>query len=181
VYQIFLSGGWLMWPILLCSIMVVAISIERFLTLRSERIVPTGQLAGVWTQLLSKELDNSEQLAKLRDSSPLGYILAAGISNAGHGRDVMKDSIEESAGQVVHSLERFLAILGSISNTAPLHHCTTAGVAGYRSGHDSSFRRYHALRHWGCVPASRRYFSGFDNHSSGIDCGHSGNALTPLF
>ena len=96
-----------MWPILLCSIMVVAISIERFLTLRSERIVPTGQLAGVWTQLLSKELDNSEQLAKLRDSSPLGYILAAGISNAGHGRDVMKDSIEESAGQVVHSLERF--------------------------------------------------------------------------
>ena len=120
MYQIFLSGGWLMWPILLCSIMVVAISIERFLTLRSERIVPTGQLAGVWTQLLSKELDNSEQLAKLRDSSPLGYILAAGISNAGHGRDVMKDSIEESAGQVVHSLERFLAILGSISNTAPL-------------------------------------------------------------
>jgi biopolymer transport protein ExbB len=119
VYQIFVSGGWLMWPILLCSITVVAISIERFITLRTERIVPAGQLAQVWQQLRNKEL-NGERLKALRDSSPLGYILASGISNSGHGRDVMKDSIEESAGQVIHQLERFLSILGTIANTTPL-------------------------------------------------------------
>lgn len=119
MYQIFVSGGWLMWPILLCSITVVAISIERFITLRTERIVPAGQLAQVWQQLRNKEL-NGERLKALRDSSPLGYILASGISNSGHGRDVMKDSIEESAGQVIHQLERFLSILGTIANTTPL-------------------------------------------------------------
>lgn len=108
-----------MWPILLCSITVVAISIERFITLRTERIVPAGQLAQVWQQLRNKEL-NGERLKALRDSSPLGYILASGISNSGHGRDVMKDSIEESAGQVIHQLERFLSILGTIANTTPL-------------------------------------------------------------
>lgn len=117
--QIFMSGGWLMWPILLCSIAVVAISVERFITLKPERIVPTGQLSTVWQQLKKRELDN-EKLKQLRDSSPLGFILASGISNAGHGRDVMKDSIEESAGQVVHELERFLTILGTVANLSPL-------------------------------------------------------------
>ena len=119
MYQIFVSGGWLMWPILFCSIIVVAISIERFITLKTERILPAGQLAQVWQQLRNKEL-NGERLKALRDSSPLGYILATGISNSGHGRDVMKDSIEESAGQVIHQLERFLSILGTIANTTPL-------------------------------------------------------------
>jgi len=119
VYQIFVSGGWLMWPILFCSIVVVAISIERFITLKSERIIPAGQLAQVWQQLRNKEL-SGDRLKILRDSSPLGYILASGISNSGHGRDVMKDSIEEAAGQVIHQLERFLTILGTIANTTPL-------------------------------------------------------------
>jgi biopolymer transport protein ExbB len=58
-------------------------------------------LARVWQQLRNKELQG-EQLKDLRDSSPLGYILAAGISNSGHGRDIMKDSIEEAAGQIIH-------------------------------------------------------------------------------
>lgn len=108
-----------MWPILICSIVVVAISIERFITLKPDRVIPAGQLADVWSKLRSKGL-NGETLKALRDSSPLGYILAAGISNSGHGRDVMKDSIEEAAGQVIHSLERFLALLSTIANIAPL-------------------------------------------------------------
>jgi len=119
VYQIFLSGGWLMWSILFCSIVALAISIERFIALVPNRIVPTGQLASVWTQLRSGEL-HGEALKALRDSSPLGYILAAGVNNSAYGRDVMKDSIEEAAGQVIHSLERFLAVLGTIANIAPL-------------------------------------------------------------
>lgn len=119
MYQIFLSGGWLMWPLLICSIIVVAISIERFITLKADRIIPSGLLARVWQQLRNKELQG-EQLKDLRDSSPLGYILAAGISNSGHGRDIMKDSIEEAAGQIIHELERFLSILSTIANMAPL-------------------------------------------------------------
>lgn len=119
MYQIFLAGGWLMWPLLICSIIVVAISIERFITLKVERIIPSGLLTKAWQQLRDKALAG-EDLKELRDSSPLGYILAAGISNCGHGREIMKDSIEEAAAQVVHELERFLSILSTIANMAPL-------------------------------------------------------------
>ena len=119
MYQIFLTGGWLMWPLLICSIIVVAISIERFITLQADRIVPSGLLTRVWQQLRDRELAG-ESLKDLRDTSPLGYILAAGISNSGHGREIMKDSIEEAAAQVVHELERFLTLLSTIANMAPL-------------------------------------------------------------
>ena len=119
MFEIFLAGGWLMWPLLFCSIIVLAISLERLITLQADRIVPSGLLTRVWQQLRDRELAG-ESLRDLRDSSPLGYILAAGISNCGHGREIMKDSIEEAAAQVVHELERFLSILGTIANVAPL-------------------------------------------------------------
>jgi biopolymer transport protein ExbB len=76
-------------------------------------------LAKVWTQLKNEELD-APKLRNLRASSPLGEILAAGLSNAHHGRDVMKESIQEAASHVVHSLERYLNTLGTIAAVAPL-------------------------------------------------------------
>jgi biopolymer transport protein ExbB len=63
---------------------------------------------------------DAERLKTLRQSSPLGRILAAGLGNAYHGRDVMKESIQEAAGHVVHDLERYLNTLGTIAAIAPL-------------------------------------------------------------
>src|SRR5690625_7152934 len=56
----------------------------------------------------------------MKQSSPLGRILAAGLSNSKHGREVMKDSIQEAAGQVIHELERYRTPLGTIAAIAPL-------------------------------------------------------------
>jgi len=108
-----------MLPIVLCSIAVIAISIERFWTLSPEKIVPRHQLGQVWTWIQKNQLD-SEKLKQLRQSSQLGRILAAGLSNSRHGRDVMKDSIVEAASQVIHDMERYLGVLGTIAATAPL-------------------------------------------------------------
>lgn len=113
------AGGWLMIPILLCSLAVVAISVERYWTLRPARVVPDNLLAQVWHWLKHNQI-NKTKLQELRDSSPLGKVLAAGLSNSGHGREVMKDSIEEAANQAIHELERFLAPLGTIAAIAPL-------------------------------------------------------------
>lgn len=113
------SGGWLMLPIIACSVAAVAISIERTWTLNSSRIAPANLLAEVWEQIQRKEL-NQERMRELRRSSPLGRILAAGLNNAHHGREVMKDSIEEAASHVVHELERFLNSLGTIAAITPL-------------------------------------------------------------
>jgi len=119
VYELIIAGGWIMVPILLCSGAVIAIAIERYWTLRPGRVVPNGLLTQVWHWLKHHDF-NRDKLDELRLSSPLGQILAAGLSNSGHGRDVMKDSIEEAANQVIHQLERYLAILGTIAAIAPL-------------------------------------------------------------
>lgn len=117
--EIYSAGGILMYPILLCSIAVVAISIERFWTLNSQKIAPRHQLGEVWNWLQKNQLD-AEKLKQLRQSSKLGRILAAGLSNSRHGRDVMKDSIQEAANQVIHDMERYLGALGTIAAIAPL-------------------------------------------------------------
>ncbi|AMX02613.1 MotA/TolQ/ExbB proton channel family protein [Microbulbifer thermotolerans] len=117
--EIIKSGGWLMLPILLCSVAVIAICIERLWSLNPRRVAPRTLLGDVWGWLKNNQI-NGEKLKELRDSSPLGRIFAAGLSNSRHGREVMKDSIEEAAGQVVHELERFLGALGTIAAVAPL-------------------------------------------------------------
>ncbi len=119
MYEIVVAGGWLMLPILLCSIGVITIAIERYLALRPRRVAPPHLLRQIWQWLRNKQL-NRETIAELRRSSPLGQILAAGLANAHHGRDVMKDSIEEAANQVIHKLERYLAALGTIAVVSPL-------------------------------------------------------------
>ncbi|TGD73602.1 MotA/TolQ/ExbB proton channel family protein [Mangrovimicrobium sediminis] len=117
--ELLVAGGWLMAVLVLCSVVALAICIERFYTLNPKKIAPPHLLATVWKQLKAGEMD-AARLKALKQSSPLGRILAAGLSNAYHGREVMKESIEEAAGHVVHDLERYLNTLGTIAAVTPL-------------------------------------------------------------
>ena len=117
--EIVTAGGWLMLPIVLCSVVALGICIERLITLNTDKISPPHLLARVWTQLKNNEID-APGLRSLRLASPLGQILAAGLGNAHLGRDVMKESIEEAAGHVIHELERYLNTLGTIAAVTPL-------------------------------------------------------------
>ncbi|WP_197911773.1 MotA/TolQ/ExbB proton channel family protein [Kineobactrum salinum] len=117
--ELVMAGGWLMVFILLCSVLALAICIERLYTLNPKKISPPHLLATVWKQLKAGELD-AARLRSLKQSSPLGRILAAGLGNANHGRDVMKESIQDAASHVVHDLERYLNTLGTIAAVAPL-------------------------------------------------------------
>mgnify|MGYP000308643363 FL=1 len=117
--SIIVAGGWLMLPLILCSIAMIAISIERFWTLNPKKVAPKHQLAEVWSWIKNNEV-NAERLRELKQSSELGVILAAGLSNSRNGRETMKDSIQEAANQVIHSLERYIGALGTIAAVAPL-------------------------------------------------------------
>lgn len=119
MYEIIIAGGWLMLPILLCSIAVITIAIERWLALRPRRVAPPHLLRQIAQWLRNRQL-NRETLAELRGSSPLGQILAAGLANAHLGREAMKECIEETANQVIHHLERYVSALGTIAAVAPL-------------------------------------------------------------
>ena len=113
------AGGFLMWPILACSVISMAIIAERFWSLRESKIVPVNLVANVWQWHKSDQLD-AKRIQALRVNSPLGMILAAGLLNRKHSREIMKESIEEVGRLVAHSLERFLNTLGTISSITPL-------------------------------------------------------------
>ncbi|MGB1141044.1 MAG: MotA/TolQ/ExbB proton channel family protein [Halioglobus sp.] len=117
--ELLVAGGWVMVLIVLSSVVSLAICIERFYTLNPRKIAPPHLLATVWKQLKRGELDG-EKLRNLKQSSHLGRILAAGLGNAYHGRDVMKESIQEAASHVIHDLERYLNTLGTIAAVTPL-------------------------------------------------------------
>jgi biopolymer transport protein ExbB len=108
-----------MLPIIACSILSLAIVLERFWALRRSKVMPSHLMQQIWQLHRDGKLNNAD-LSKLRASSPLGRILAAGLVNRKHSKEVMKESIEEVGRQVVHELERYLNSLGSIASISPL-------------------------------------------------------------
>jgi biopolymer transport protein ExbB len=118
VIELLKSGGWLMVPILLCSVVAAGICIERLWSLRRESVAPQSLLSTV-----IKDLDKNfsgQKLSALQLGSPLGQIFAAGLSQRDQGREPMVRSIETTGVQVVHDLERYLSTLGTLAAIAPL-------------------------------------------------------------
>lgn len=109
----------MMLPIIVSSIVALAIIAERLWTLRAGRVAPAHLVGQVWRWKKDKQL-GKEKLKELRADSPLGEILAAGLANSRHGREIMKESIEEAASRVIHELERYISTLGTIAAMAPL-------------------------------------------------------------
>lgn len=117
--EIVRSGGWLMLPIIICSVISVAIILERLWTLQIGRVLPNNLTRQVWSWVSRDELDH-RHIKSLQDGSPLGEILAAGLTNRQNQREIMKESIEDTGRQVVHDLERYLNTLGTIAAVTPL-------------------------------------------------------------
>jgi len=119
VFELVTAGGWLMLPIIACSIAAMTIIAERLWAYRRKRVIPSNLAAHVWKLYKANQL-TAAHVATVRDSSPLGRILAAALVNHRHSREVMKEAIEEEGHQVVHELERYLNTLGTIAAISPL-------------------------------------------------------------
>jgi len=119
VFEIIKAGGWVMVPIILCSVISLAIIGERFWTLQRKKVVPKGLVPQIWKWVKDGKLDK-QRLTVLRNSSALGKILATGLVNLHQDREMMKASIEEASGQVIHDLGRYLNMLATIAEISPL-------------------------------------------------------------
>ena len=119
MFEIVKSGGWLMAPIIVCSIVALAIIGERLWALQRSRVIPKHLVAQIW-QWHSMGKLGEEQINTVRKSSPLGRVLAAGLSNMNLSREVMKESIEEIGRHEVHEMERYLNTLGTVASISPL-------------------------------------------------------------
>ncbi|HYD94064.1 MAG TPA: MotA/TolQ/ExbB proton channel family protein [Noviherbaspirillum sp.] len=113
------AAGWPIWPLLIASVIGLALIIERVLYLRRRRILPANLLDEVIRVYQNGKISN-EVVTNLEQNSPLGRVLAAGLRNVNAPRDVMKESIEEAGRGTAHELERFLTTLGTIATLAPL-------------------------------------------------------------
>jgi biopolymer transport protein ExbB len=117
--EIIRAGGWLMLPIILCSVLAVAITIERLWTLQRRRVLPKDLVTRVWEWARDRQLDR-KHLDILAANSPMGQVLAAGLANRGQDREVLKEKVQDTGRHVVHELERYLNTLGTIAAISPL-------------------------------------------------------------
>lgn len=117
--EIVQAGGWLMLPIIACSIVAAAIVLERLWTLRPEQVSPKHLVRQVHEWARRDQLDPGN-LKKLHESSPLGQILATALANRYADREIVKEKIEDSGRHAVHELERYLTSLGTIAAISPL-------------------------------------------------------------
>ncbi|WP_313950432.1 MotA/TolQ/ExbB proton channel family protein [Accumulibacter sp.] len=113
------AAGWPIWPLLLASILAVALIIERLVALRRVKVVPPGLLQRVVGEF-RKNGATTAMITDLEAHSPLGRVLAAGLRNESSSREIMKESIEEAGSVASHDLERYLTTLGTIASISPL-------------------------------------------------------------
>lgn len=113
------AAGWPIWPIILCSVIAIAIIGERFYSLRQDMVAPRDLLPRI-VQEYRKTGVTADMLAGAARGSLLGRILAAGLRNIDSTREVMKESIEEAGRAASHELDRFLTTLGTIATMSPL-------------------------------------------------------------
>ncbi len=113
------KAGWPIYPLLIASILGLALIIERLLYLRARRVLPPTLLSEVIRVYQNGKVD-ANVINTLENNSPLGRVLAAGLRNVEAPREVMKESIEEAGRGAAHELERFLTSIGTIATLAPL-------------------------------------------------------------
>lgn len=118
MFELIKTGGWVMWPIIACSIAAAAIIGERLWSLQRKYVTPPSLMPQIEQWVTRNELDKA-RIDLLRKTSPLGEVLAAGLVNRNHSREIIKEAIEDAGRHVVPDLERFLNALGTIATISP--------------------------------------------------------------
>jgi len=128
MYDYLVKGGVLMIPILLCSIVGLAVFFERLWVLRTSKNVPVALSARAKELVRRGQVDEALSLSS-KSRTPLGRILSAALRNAGYEREAVKESVEEVGRTEAAHLERYVGILGTVANVSPL-----LGLLGTVSG-----------------------------------------------
>jgi biopolymer transport protein ExbB len=117
------AAGWPIWPLLLCSIVALALVIERIYHLRDPLVAPPKLLEEV-ISVTRANLPGADVVNKLAENSVLGGVLAAGlrsvIADPRIAETGLRQSFENAGRKAVHRLERYLNTLGTIATAAPL-------------------------------------------------------------
>tara|TARA_Y100000768_G_scaffold359230_1_gene315597 strand:+ start:2225 stop:2827 length:603 start_codon:yes stop_codon:yes gene_type:complete len=117
--DLLISGGWFIWPLLICSILLISIVIERFWFLQRRLVVPKGLLRQI-QNLIQKETFNIEYQQEISLTSQLGDLLQHCYQYRHYPRDFVEIKAEEKAAEIQLILERNLSMLSTIASISPL-------------------------------------------------------------
>jgi biopolymer transport protein ExbB len=117
--DIFLKGGFIMWLILLCSIIGLAVSIDRFIMLRKAKINVPAFMVRIRGFIKKKDISGAISYC-MQEKSPVANIVRKGLKKYKYGHDRVKDAIENAGSQEVGKLEKGLSVLASVAGIAPL-------------------------------------------------------------
>jgi biopolymer transport protein ExbB len=119
VWEIIIAAGWPIWPLIIASVVALAIIGERAFVLRESTVAPPNLLPELQAWL-AKGGVTKETIARLEKHSMLGQVFASALANSKNSREVTKEAIEETGRAVAHNLDRYLPTLGTIATVAPL-------------------------------------------------------------
>ncbi|MGB0847228.1 MAG: MotA/TolQ/ExbB proton channel family protein [Thiolinea sp.] len=106
-------------PIILSSVIAMAIIIERFLSLRMGKVMPANDIRRA-RELAAGGQVAQENIDELNKSSVVGGLLATGLASSTAPRHILKENLEEAGRHAVHKLERYMTALGTIAAITPL-------------------------------------------------------------
>ncbi|MDP3700969.1 MAG: MotA/TolQ/ExbB proton channel family protein [Hylemonella sp.] len=123
MFSIIQAAGWPIWPLIICSILGLALVIERFLSLKTAKVAPP-QLLDEVLKASSTALPAPEVIVQLGKNSALGEVLASGLqalqTKPNSSDEELRNALESSGRVVTHRLERYLSALATIASVAPL-------------------------------------------------------------
>jgi biopolymer transport protein ExbB len=133
VIELIVRGGIFMYPIVFCSVVALAVFLERIWILRRRNIIPDEFVRSVEDLVRKQKISEALFLAQ-GDTSSIGRIFLAGLKNVGRGLWLVKEAIEEKGVREAIGLEKRIGILSTVANLAPL-----LGLLGTVSGMIRSF------------------------------------------
>ncbi|MBC7719126.1 MAG: MotA/TolQ/ExbB proton channel family protein [Chitinophagaceae bacterium] len=121
--SIILAAGWPIWPLIACSVVAMALVIERFSSLKTSKIAPPKLIDEA--MMVSRNAPPSpDVVTQLAQNSLLGEVLATGFralnTNPRISESDLRSTLEGAGQQAAHKLERYLAALATIASSAPL-------------------------------------------------------------
>lgn len=123
MFSIIVAAGWPIWPLIICSVVALALVIERFVSLKAAKVLPPKLLSET-IALSQTAMPGPDVVTRLEQDSALGAILASGLravnSNPACTDEEVREAMESAGRSQAHRLERYLAALATIASAAPL-------------------------------------------------------------
>jgi biopolymer transport protein ExbB len=119
LFSIFIKGGFMMYPILLCSIIGIAVVIDRYIVLRKAKINVPAFMVRIRGLIKKKDISGAISYC-MEEKSPVANIIRKGLKKFRLGHERVKEAVENAGKQEISKLERGLSVLATVSGIAPL-------------------------------------------------------------